>query len=186
MPSTSSRPSASRSRTPRAETTGSGSLTNGSQTTNASGIATVGSWKLGTTAGTNNNTLTATSTGLTGNPRTFTASATADAATTIAIDGGNNQSATVDANVATAPSALVTDQFGNPVTTGPDSTINVTETIQTGGGSLQGTVTKAAVGGVATFTNLRIDTSGAHTLHAAGTLSGPGAVSIAGSASERA
>src|SRR6202040_3688626 len=49
-------------------------------------------------------------------------------------------------------------------------------TIQTGSGSLQGTTTKAAVAGVATFTNLRIDTSGAKTLRASGTLAGPGAV----------
>src|SRR5207244_4140761 len=43
---------------------GSGSVTGGTQTTNGSGIATVGSWTLSTTAGTN--TLTATSSGLTG------------------------------------------------------------------------------------------------------------------------
>ena len=42
-----------------------------SPTTNASGIATVGSWTLGTTAGAN--TLTATSTGLSGSPVTFSA-----------------------------------------------------------------------------------------------------------------
>jgi gliding motility-associated-like protein len=42
-------------------------------TTNAAGIATLGSWTLGTAAGTN--TLTATSTGLTGSPLTFTAEA---------------------------------------------------------------------------------------------------------------
>jgi len=39
--------------------------------TDASGIATVGSWTLGTTAGTN--TLAATAGGLTGSPLTFTA-----------------------------------------------------------------------------------------------------------------
>src|SRR5205823_2784416 len=49
---------------------GSGSVTGGTQTTNGSGIATVGSWTLSTTAGTN--TLTAASSGLTGSPVTFT------------------------------------------------------------------------------------------------------------------
>jgi len=60
----------------------------------------------------------------------------------------------------TQPVVTVEDQFGNTVTDGADSTINITAAIQTGGGSLQGTVTIAAVAGVATFTNLRIDTSG--------------------------
>jgi len=51
--------------------TGGGSITGATAVTDASGIATVGSWKLGTTAGAN--TLTATSAGLTGSPVTFTA-----------------------------------------------------------------------------------------------------------------
>jgi hypothetical protein len=54
---------------------GGGSITGENASTNASGIATVGSWTLGTTAGAN--TLTATSTGLTGSPVTFTATGTA-------------------------------------------------------------------------------------------------------------
>src|SRR5205823_11540339 len=61
---------------------GSGSVTGGTQTTNGSGIATVGSWTLSTTAGTN--TLTATSSGLTGSPVTFTAEGTAGAAGRVA------------------------------------------------------------------------------------------------------
>ncbi len=50
---------------------GAGSLTGAGQTTNSSGIATVGSWTLGTATGAN--TLTATSGALTGSPITFTA-----------------------------------------------------------------------------------------------------------------
>src|SRR2546430_8544911 len=49
---------------------GSGSVTGGTQTTNASGIATVGSWTLNTTAGTNTLTATAAGSGITGNPVT--------------------------------------------------------------------------------------------------------------------
>ena len=56
-------------------------------TTNASGIATVGNWTLGTTAG--SNTLTATATGLAGSPVTFTATGTAGAATQVALNAGN-------------------------------------------------------------------------------------------------
>jgi hypothetical protein len=54
---------------------GGGSATGKSPTTNASGEAAVGSWTLGPSAGTN--TLTATATGLTGSPVTFTATAVA-------------------------------------------------------------------------------------------------------------
>jgi Regulator of Chromosome Condensation (RCC1) repeat protein/regulator of chromosome condensation (RCC1) repeat-containing protein len=54
-----------------AVTAGGGSITGANQTTNASGIATVGSWKLGPSAGAN--VLTATAAGLTGSPVTFTA-----------------------------------------------------------------------------------------------------------------
>src|SRR5439155_870530 len=54
---------------------GSGSLTGASQTTNAGGLAAVGSWTLGTAAG--QNTLTATAPGVNGSPVTFTASGTA-------------------------------------------------------------------------------------------------------------
>ena len=50
---------------------GGGSITGASQTTNASGVATVGSWTLGTTPGAN--TLAAATTGLTGSAVTFTA-----------------------------------------------------------------------------------------------------------------
>src|SRR5207302_6597633 len=58
-----------------APASGGGSVTGADQTTNAAGIATVGSWTLGTTAG--SNTLTATAAGLTGSPVTFSATGTA-------------------------------------------------------------------------------------------------------------
>jgi N-acetylneuraminic acid mutarotase len=53
---------------------GGGSLTGGNQTTDAAGIATVGSWTLGQSAGPN--TLMATSNGLAGSPLVFNATAT--------------------------------------------------------------------------------------------------------------
>jgi Big-like domain-containing protein len=55
---------------------GGGSITNPFQITDPSGIAGVGSWTLGSTAGTD--TLTARAEGLTGSPITFTASGTAE------------------------------------------------------------------------------------------------------------
>ena len=50
---------------------GNGSITGANQTTNTSGIATVGSWTLSSTAGTNTLTATATGSGITGNPVTL-------------------------------------------------------------------------------------------------------------------
>src|SRR5439155_1491988 len=63
--------------------TASGSITGAAQTTDGNGIATVGSWTLGPTAG--QNTLMATSGSLSGSPVTFTATGTAGAATQLTI-----------------------------------------------------------------------------------------------------
>jgi len=82
-------------------------------TSNASGIAAVTSWTLGHTAGTNS--LTASATGLTGSPVTFSATGTAGPATQVALNAGNNQTAPAGTQVATPPSVLVRDQFNNPV-----------------------------------------------------------------------
>src|SRR5207253_920964 len=71
--------------------------------------------------------------------------------------------ATAGAAFVTQPSVTVQDQFGNTVTT--DSS-TVTVNLQVGSGSLQGTLTKAAVNGAATFTNLRLDSAAdSKTLH---------------------
>ncbi|MGE0158553.1 MAG: Ig-like domain-containing protein [Gemmatimonadales bacterium] len=83
-------------------------------TTLSDGTATVTSWTLGQTAGTNNNTLRATAAGV-ATPVNFTASATAGAPSTVIVDAGNNQSATVATAVAIDPRVLVRDQFDNPV-----------------------------------------------------------------------
>src|SRR5207253_2418212 len=62
--------------------------------------------------------------------------------------------ATAAATLATHPALPIQDQYNNVVTT---DTSTVTVALNVGTGSLQGTLTKAAVNGVATFTNLRID-----------------------------
>ena len=108
---------------------GGGSVTSASATTDAAGIATPGSWTLGTTVGTN--TLTATSTGLTGSPLTFTATGTAGAATQMTINTGNNQSTTVGSELFFAPSVLVQDANNNGVQGVP-----VTIKVQTGSGTM--------------------------------------------------
>jgi hypothetical protein len=139
---------------------GGGSITGGSQTTNASGIATVGSWTLGATAGTN--TLTATSAGLTGSPLTFTATGTVGAATTIAINGGNNQTAPAGSALPVNPSVLVTDAGGNPI-----AGVSVTFAVASGGGSITGGAATTDAGGIATVGSWTLGTTpGANTLTA--------------------
>src|SRR5205823_6512103 len=86
---------------------GNGTITGGSQTTNGSGIATVGSWTLGATAG--SNTLTASSGSLSGSPVTFTATGTAGTAATIAANSATSQSAAAGTAVSAPPSVIVKD-----------------------------------------------------------------------------
>lgn len=124
---------------------GGGSVTGESQMTNASGIAVVGSWTLGATAATNNNALTATSTGLAGSPVTFVASGVPGPATQIAVSGGNNQVAPVGVSVAIAPSAVVRDAYNNAV-----SGAAVTFAVTAGGGSVTGEAPTTDASGVAT------------------------------------
>lgn len=67
------------------------------------------------------------------------------------------------------PVIEIRDGGGNPIIAGPDATANITLTIQSGTGTLSGTVTVAAVNGVATFTateGVNIDLIGAKTLRA--------------------
>src|SRR5207237_1086980 len=62
--------------------------------------------------------------------------------------------ATAGSAFATQPAVAVQDQFDNTVTT---DTSTVTVALNAGTGPLQGTLTKAAVAGVATFAGLRLD-----------------------------
>src|SRR5207253_3107568 len=110
---------------------GNGAITGGSQTTNGSGIATVGSWTLSATAGAN--TLTASSGTLSGSPVTFTATGTAGAAALLAANPITSQSATAGAAVSAPPSVIVKDANGNPVTG-----VTVTFTPATGSGTVTG------------------------------------------------
>ncbi|MDB4950229.1 MAG: hypothetical protein JWM27_2878 [Gemmatimonadetes bacterium] len=143
---------------------GGGSVTGGSATTNASGVATVGSWKLGTTAG--SNTLNASSTGLT--TVTFSATGTPDAPANIAKNAGDGQSATVNTAVSTAPRVLVTDQYGNPV-----PSVSVTFAPASGGGSVTGGTVSTNGSGLASVGSWKLGTTaGANSLTAtAGVLS---------------
>lgn len=120
---------------------GGGSVTGGTVVTNASGIATVGSWTLGSTVGAN--TLTATSGNLTA--VSFTATATAGVAASLTKVGGDNQTAVAGAAVATPPSVLVKDANGNP-----KSDVSITFAVASGGGSVTGATAVTNASGIAT------------------------------------
>jgi adhesin/invasin len=139
---------------------GGGSVTGANATSDASGIATVGSWTLGTAAGTN--TLRATSSSFGGPPVTFTATGLTGSPTTITLYAGNNQTAAVNATVATAPSVRVSDMYNNPV-----AGVAVTFAVASGGGSITGPTTTTNTSGVATVGSWRLGTTaGANTLTA--------------------
>jgi adhesin/invasin len=136
---------------------GDGSVTGAAPLTNAAGVATVGSWTLGTTAG--GNTLRATLSGVT--PVTFTATATAGAATTVAKLAGDSQAAVVNTVLPAPAAVIVRDQFGNPV-----SGVGVTF-VAAGGGSVTGGSPTTDPTGVARVGAWRLGTlAGPNTLDA--------------------
>jgi adhesin/invasin len=141
-------------------TAGGGSAVVRRPLTDANGVATVGAWTLGESPGTN--TLRATATGLTiaGNPATFTATATAGAPAAISAVAGTNQSAVAGQLVANAPSVVVRDNRGNPV-----SGVSVTFSIGSGGGTVTGATAVTNTAGIATVGSWRLGaTAGAQSL----------------------
>ena len=105
---------------------GGGSLV-GAPTKSMAGPTSVGTWTLGTTAGTN--TITVTVSGLT--PLSITVTGTPGAAAKVVVTGGDGQTALAGAQVATALSAAVQDQFGNGI-----SNVPVTFASTAGGGTV--------------------------------------------------
>jgi hypothetical protein len=122
-------------------------------TSDANGLASA-DWTLGTVAGPQTATITAT--GLTGSPVTFTANALPGAAT--ALSAGTVATSIV-AGTSLAPVTFTArDNFGNTATA-----FTGTVTVALGGSataSLLGTKTATAIGGVATFSGLGVNTVG--------------------------
>ena len=125
--------------------TGGGSAVSRTPLTNADGIATVGGWTLGETVGTNTLRATVAGSGITGNPLTFTAIATAGAPATVAAQAGTGQTARVSSVVPVAPAVIVRDNRGNPV-----ANVAVEFVIGTGGGTLTAATVSTNAAGVAT------------------------------------
>ncbi len=135
---------------------GGGSVTGATVTTNASGIATVGSWTLGPVAGAN--VLNATTGAL--SSVAFTATSTAGAAASLTKNGGDNQSATAGSAVPIPPSVIVKDGNGNP-----RSGVSVTFAVASGGGSITGATSVTNAAGVSTVGSWTLGSSaGANSL----------------------
>jgi adhesin/invasin len=132
---------------------GATTTTTVSVTTNpTSGIAQLNAWTLGPVAQTY--TMQATLAGVSGSPVTFTANGTASAASSIIVNGGNNQSATVNTAVATPPSVLVRDVNANPVAGTVVTFTVVTAGAQISNGATTGTTLTVTTGanGIAALT----------------------------------
>ena len=143
-----------------------GSVAGETQTTNASGIATVGSWTIGPVAGTEYQ-LQASASGLSGSPVTFATTATAGSAGQLTIE--TQPAATAQSGVALnpQPSVQLRDANGNPVSS---AGVSITATISNGpGGTLTNATATTNGSGRATFSGLAITgPSGTYTLSFAG------------------
>lgn len=115
-----------------AVTGGGGSVSATSGTTNPQGHSAI-LWTLGTVAGTNNNSATASIGGLPEPPVTFTASGTPGSATQVALVSGNGQTGGVGQALGQPFVVAVRDEFNNGV-----GGIAVAWSVTAGGGSLSG------------------------------------------------
>ena len=122
---------------------GGGSVTGAAATTNSDGIATVGSWVLGSAPGANS--LTGSSGTLAGSPFTFNATAVPAPPTRIAINAGDGQTGIAGKPVPIPPSVKITDVDGTGV-----ANVTVTFSIRSGSGSVSGATALSNSAGIAT------------------------------------
>jgi len=133
-----------------AVTSGGGSITGGTATTDGTGVARVGSWTLGSISGPN--TLTATAAALPGSPMVFTATGTGGPT----LSFKTTASTTAQSGIALVqqPAIQLLDGQGAPL---PQQGVQVTAVLIGSNGTLTGTTTVATdASGVATFTDLVI------------------------------
>ena len=134
-------------------TLGGGGLSATSAVSNASGDATA-IWTLGHTAGLQ---LVAASLGALG--LTFTATANPGAPANIAVNGGSGQTFVVGGTLPIAPSAKVTDQYGNLA-----SGAQVVFAVTAGGGGVSGATQNTNASGIATVGSWTLGAAGTNTL----------------------
>lgn len=125
-----------------AVTSGAGSITGAQQVTNATGVATVGSWKLGTIAGTQSLRADAAATGTTA---IINATAFGGAPVDLVVVDGSSQTGSANKRLCTSPGVIVRDAYGNGV-----GSVAVTFTPGTGSGSVDVTTVQSTTSGTAT------------------------------------
>ena len=130
---------------------GGGSATAISATTNAAGVATVGSWTLGNSAGAN--TLTASAGAVSA---TFSATGVAGNGTVLSLATAPSSSTPSGVALTTPPAIQLRDALGNPVST---AGVVVTASISSGAGALTSASATTSASGIATFTGLTISGS---------------------------
>lgn len=113
-----------------AVTSGGGSIVNAAPTSDTSGIASVGDWRLGTLVGANSIMVSAP--GLAGSPITFTATGVVDVPSQMVASAGDGQAALAGSAVSINPAVRVIDQYGNAI-----GGVAVTFTVGIGGGTIQ-------------------------------------------------
>jgi hypothetical protein len=133
---------------------GGGSLSPLTAVSDANGLAQT-TWTLGTGAGAQS--VTATAAPLTGSPLTYTATATAAAASKLAI---TSQPAGAAAGAAFAPIVVTAQDANGNVATSFTGNVALTIGTNPGTATLGGTVSVAAVAGVATFSNITLNKVG--------------------------
>jgi hypothetical protein len=140
---------------------GSGSLSSCSNTTNASGYASC-VWTLGTLAGNQS----ASASILDGAEIVnFEATGTHAAADHLVFTT-QPAGATAGQAFTVQPAIAVVDLYGNLVSTGADASAAITMSLTSGTGTLSGTITKTATSGVAIWSDLQIDSHGSKTITA--------------------
>lgn len=131
---------------------GGGSLTGATAVSNAQGVATVGSWTLGGTAGTQ--TLTATASALPGSPVIFSATATQQVTQVLTLTTGTSSTAQAGIAFAQQPVVQLGTSTGGTIA---QPGVLVTATLVGSTGTLLGTTTATTnIAGQATFTDLAI------------------------------
>lgn len=130
--------------------TNSGGVVNDSTLTDNAGTATSGGWTLGTASGLQ--TLTASADGV--SPVTFTAQVAPGPVANLVRQSQDGQTATVNTNVAVAPSVRAQDTFGNAV-----PGVAVTFVASVGGGSVDGAQKTTDQNGIATVNSWRMGTT---------------------------
>ena len=141
---------------------GGGSVTNSTSVTDAQGVASAGTWRLGVSNGTQLLSAQVPQAGVTNNPVVFTATANAGAPAALTALSATTQTTAVGALVSSVPSVVVRDAVGNPV-----SGVTVTFAVTSGGGQISGGTQTTNAQGVATVGSWRVGSNpGPNTLTA--------------------